>query len=91
MVIYYHDNKLKCAPFGINSNANIVYGDINPFSVPRWQHISCTFRNGRFIKGHYLAVNLDTEGPLTGFEDYYRNAQTFYKSISDVTTNRDNF
>mmetsp|Transcript_18883 Transcript_18883/g.23453 ORF Transcript_18883/g.23453 Transcript_18883/m.23453 type:complete len:82 (-) Transcript_18883:91-336(-) len=69
MVVYVRDGQLKCEPYGLNSGQTLVFGDINPFSVAKWQHISCVFSHQRYIKGHYLAVNLESDGgPLEGFE-----------------------
>lgn len=59
--------------------------------MPRWQHIACTFKKSTYIKGHYLAVNLDPEGPLEDFDVYYKAEKTFYKDINAQITNRPNF
>ena len=57
MEIYVEDNKLKCAPFGRPTGVGdaekdvLVYGDINPFLVDEWQHITCIFVKDRYVKG----------------------------------------
>lgn len=91
MVIYVRNGELKCSPYGLNSPYSLLYEGINPFSVAKWQHLSCVFAHEKFIKGHYLAVNLEEDGPLPDFEKLNMNAQTFYKDIHFANANKPNF
>lgn len=46
----------------------MVYEGVgNPLEIDMWQHISCASSNKKFVKGQYLAVNLDPTGaPIEG-------------------------
>ena len=61
MTIYVENGKLKCAPFGLNIDIKVEYEGVDLFNTDKWQHISCIFSNERYVKGQYLAVNLDPE------------------------------
>ena len=59
MTIYVDEvGRLICAPFGTNL-AKVVYEGVDLFNTDSWQHISCMFSDAGFVKGQYLAVNLD--------------------------------
>jgi len=39
------DGQLKCAPFGPNSQENLIltFTGVKPFATNKWQHITCAF------------------------------------------------
>ena len=70
MAIYVEDGVLKCAPFGrcMDPTSELVFEGINPLTIDSWQHISCSFARRKYIKGQFLAVNMDPDGAvLEGF------------------------
>lgn len=86
MTIYVdNDGKLKCAPFGRGVSEGILeYEGVDLFNTDKWQHISCIFSNENYVKGQYLAVNLDPErNPVKDFEQIIATPRTFVKSIAD--------
>ena len=85
MVVYVDDGVLKCAPFGISDQESVLTLEgVNPLTVDKWQHISCSMRRQKFVKCEYLAVNINTDTPPTPVEDFQLltlRPQVFAKSI----------
>ena len=90
MVIYVEDDEMKCAPFGFvdgevkDPDSLLTYKGVNPLKVSKWQHISCIFVRQKFVKGQYLAVDLDEEGADTAtskFRDNINRPLTFAKQV----------
>ena len=90
MAIYVEDSRLKCAPFGYGKDADSVltYGAIDPFAVDSWQHISCIFYRNKYVKGQYLAINMEpsvekggTGRRIDGFQRDISRPQQFSQGI----------
>jgi hypothetical protein len=67
MEIYVDNGVLTCAPFGRGRGEVLTYDGIDIMNIDMWQHVSCTYIKQRYVKGQYLAVNMDPDGPKTGF------------------------
>ena len=88
MTIYVDaKGKLKCAPFGRGTDGAIIeYEGVDVFNTDKWQHISCIFSNEKYVKGQYLAVNLDpSRKPVENFEQTVLTPRSFVKSIAKIT------
>ena len=64
MTVYVQDGLLYCSPFGRNKGFDLVYDGIRPLAETRWQHIACIFSNGNWVKGSYLAIDIDVDAPV---------------------------
>ena len=62
----------------------LVYEGVDVFNTDTWQHISCMFSDARFVKGQYLAVNLDlqNEGQSQDITQTLLLPQSFTESIT---------
>ena len=52
------DGLLKCAPFGRKTadlETILTYGEIKPASTFNWQHVSCVYKQSKYIRGEYLS------------------------------------
>ena len=98
MAIYVEDGTLKCAPFGYNQEGAedtiLTYdlGGENPLTVDAWQHITCTYIWQKFVKGQYLAVNINENGDADpAFLSATLRPKTFansiYKQTSEILVN----
>ena len=77
MTIYVNaDGNLVCSPYGRDRGIDLVYEGVNPLTTDKWQHISCSFLKGKFVKGQYLAINLDYD-VNSDFADAILYPQTF--------------
>lgn len=90
MAIYVEDQQLKCAPFGYGKDEDSVltYGTIDPLTVDSWQHISCIFYRNKYVKGQYLAINMEpsearggTGKRVESFQDDILRPQQFSRTI----------
>lgn len=62
MTIYIDKGKLKCAPFGAKGKGGTVltYSGVNPFTSKKWQHVSCSYQQGKYVTGQYVSMDLAT-------------------------------
>ena len=91
MAIFVEDSQLKCAPFGFTDSGGfkdpdsvLTFKGINPLTETKWQHISCIYKREHFVKGVYLAINLDVDANTTNsstFKEQSLRPKTFSKSI----------
>ena len=80
MEIYVDNGVLKCAPFGRNQPDYILsYDNVDVLNEQRWQHITCTYVNQRYVKGQYLAIDRDSNN--FDFKTQYMRGKSFAKSI----------
>jgi hypothetical protein len=52
-------NKLKCAPFGINSGSDsiLVYEDADPLYESKWQFVKCSYSLERHVIGTHIVYD----------------------------------
>ena len=84
MLIYVENGELKCAPFGDASGPigePLVFTGINPFAVSEWQHITCIYVQQKYVKGQYLAIDIDLTNPRDDFKEKTLRPKTFAQSI----------
>ena len=69
MAIYVENGELKCAPFGFDQKTGelkdpttvLTYTGVNPLTEEKWQHITCIYLQNKYVKGQYLAINLESQ------------------------------
>ena len=96
MKIVVEDDVLKCLPFGMASDSadykdnlefdELIYEGINPLEVDKWQHITCTYIKGRYVKGQYLAIDIEEDKDNSVWKPFY-NAD--FDAETDITNGWD--
>lgn len=84
MTIFIENGVLKCSPLGLNRGYDLVYEGVRPLETDSWQHISCMFSHAKFVKGQYLAVNMDPETQDDDFAAEILKPKSFFQEITDA-------